>query len=82
MTALTSIRALATALAAYPLATLPALAQSTSIDTAPVETNEFGEFIGTILIGESRRGVQTDTATPETIISAEELEQRQASTLA
>lgn len=82
MTALTSIRALATALAAYPLATLPALAQSTSIDTAPVETNEFGEFIGTILIGESRRGVQTDTATPETIISADELEQRQASTLA
>lgn len=77
MTARTSIRALAAVLAAYPVTTLPALAQTTDVDT-----DAFGTYIGTVLIGESRRGIQTDTATSETVISAEELEARQASTLA
>jgi hemoglobin/transferrin/lactoferrin receptor protein len=44
--------------------------------------SEFGDFIGTVLLGESRRGVQTDTATATTELSQEELDARQASTLA
>ena len=38
-------------------------------------------FIGSILIGESRRGVQTETATSETVIDQDELDARQGATL-
>lgn len=39
-----------------------------------------GDLIGTATIGDSLRGVATDTATPETIIDQEELDARQATT--
>lgn len=45
-------------------------------------TNTDGEFIGTVTLGESRRGVQTDVAASETIITQDEIEARQASTVA
>ncbi|EIZ81150.1 TonB-dependent receptor plug [Novosphingobium sp. Rr 2-17] len=40
------------------------------------------EFLGTVDIGESTRSVQTNTATPKTVINREEIEERQASTIA
>jgi hemoglobin/transferrin/lactoferrin receptor protein len=60
-------------------AATPALVQPS---TAQEMTNGFGDFIGTVQIGESRRGVQTDTAAATTELSQEELDARQASTLA
>ncbi|MFW6299927.1 MAG: TonB-dependent receptor plug domain-containing protein, partial [Oceanicaulis sp.] len=53
----------------------PALAQD-------AEPEDGGEFIGTITLGESKREVQTDTATPVTRIDQEEIDDRQASTIA
>lgn len=41
-----------------------------------------GEFIGTIQLGESKRAVQTDTAAPVTVIDKEEIDDRQAGTIA
>ena len=43
---------------------------------------EEGEFLGTITLGESKREVQTDTATPVTIIDRTEIRDRQATTIA
>lgn len=43
---------------------------------------EEGEFLGTITLGESKREVATDTATPVTTIDREELRDRQATTIA
>ena len=43
---------------------------------------EEGEFLGTITLGESKREVQTDTATPITIIDRTEIRDRQATTIA
>ena len=40
------------------------------------------EFLGTIDIGESTRAVQTNTATPRTVINRKEIEDRQANTIA
>ena len=40
-----------------------------------------GDLIGTVTIGDSLRGVVTDTAAPETTIDQEELDARQATTL-
>ncbi|MEM8986044.1 MAG: TonB-dependent receptor [Pseudomonadota bacterium] len=45
------------------------------------ETGE-GEFLGTITLGESKRAVQTDTAVPITVIDKEEIDDRQAGTIA
>ncbi len=39
-----------------------------------------GDLIGTVTIGDSLRGVATDTATPKTVIDQEELDARQATT--
>lgn len=75
MTTHTSLRALVTALAVAPVFATSAIAQD-SVDTS------FGDYIGTVTLGESRRGIQTDTATSQTEISQEELDARQASTLA
>lgn len=74
MTTQTSLRALMTALAIAPVFVTSAIAQDA--DTS------FGDFIGTVTLGESLRGIQTDTATSETEISQDELDARQASTLA
>lgn len=41
-----------------------------------------GEFLGTLTLGESKRAVKTDTATPETTIDQEEIDDRQAATIA
>lgn len=39
-------------------------------------------FLGTLTLGESKREVQTDTATPVTVVDQEEIEDRQAGTVA
>ncbi len=39
-----------------------------------------GESLGVLILGESRRDVQTDTAAPETILDQDEIDSRQAST--
>lgn len=44
--------------------------------------SETGEFLGTLTLGESKRDVQTDTATPVTLVDQEEIEDRQAGTIA
>lgn len=49
---------------------------------ANADENADGEFIGTLDIGASTRAVQTDTAVAVTIVGKEELEERQASTIA
>ncbi|MCX7567314.1 TonB-dependent receptor [Sulfitobacter sp. F26169L] len=41
-----------------------------------------GAFLGTLLLGESKREVQTDTATPVTNVDQEEIDDRQAGTIA
>ena len=43
---------------------------------------EDSEFLGTITLGESKREVQTDTATPVTTIDRAEIRDRQATTIA
>lgn len=45
------------------------------------ETGE-GEFLGTLTLGESKREVQTDTPVAITVIDKEEIDDRQASTIA
>lgn len=40
------------------------------------------EFLGTVDIGESTRTIQTQTATPKTVINRQEIEERQAATIA
>ncbi|SPJ30696.1 TonB-dependent heme receptor A [Falsiruegeria mediterranea M17] len=49
---------------------------------AAQETGEDDEFLGTIELGESKREVQTSTAVPVTNIDQEEIDDRQASTIA
>lgn len=41
-----------------------------------------GDILGTIILGESKRKVQTDTAIPSTVVDQEEIEDRQAGTVA
>lgn len=64
-------------------ATLILLMSSTTLAFAQ-ETPDAnsGEFLGTLTLGESKRDVQTDTATPETVIDQAEIDDRQASTVA
>lgn len=54
---------------AYVILTQAALAQD-------------GDFLGTIQLGESKRDVQTDTATPVTRVDQEEINDRQGDTIA
>ncbi|MCE8006148.1 TonB-dependent receptor [Aestuariivita sp.] len=51
------------------------------INPATAQEAEDG-FLGTIALGESKREVQTDTATPVTVVDQEEIEDRQAGTVA
>jgi hemoglobin/transferrin/lactoferrin receptor protein len=51
-------------------------------DSAEPEPGAEEEFLGTIDIGESARSIQTGTATSSTIIRREEIEDRQANTIA
>lgn len=55
-------------------ALLPASAIAQGIDTP--------QDLGTIVLGESKREVQTETATPVTVVDQEEIDDRQASTIA
>jgi hemoglobin/transferrin/lactoferrin receptor protein len=50
------------------------LAQATAAQDA--------DFLGTIQLGDSKREVQTDTATPVTVVDQEEINDRQAGTIA
>ena len=63
----------ATAIVSAVLLQAPASAQETA-------ESETGEFLGTLTLGESKRDVQTDTATPVTVVDQEEIEDRQAGT--
>ena len=65
----------ATAIVSAVLLQAPASAQETA-------ESETGEFLGTLTLGESKRDVQTDTATPVTVVDQEEIEDRQAGTVA
>ncbi|NHK27142.1 TonB-dependent receptor [Parvularcula flava] len=62
------------------VSTLAAIATASAQDESSGE--EDSEFLGTITLGESKRAVQTDTATPVTVIDQEEADDRQASTIA
>ncbi|MEM1380717.1 MAG: TonB-dependent receptor [Pseudomonadota bacterium] len=46
------------------------------------ETDEDSQFLGTLTLGTSKRAVQTDTATPLTVIEQTEIDDRQANTVA
>jgi len=58
-----------------------ALGSTAMAQDAEAESDE-GEFLGTITLGESKREVQTDTATPVTTIDRTEIRDRQATTIA
>lgn len=46
------------------------------------DVSDDGEILGTIILGESKRDVQTDSAIPSTIVDQDEIEDRQAGTIA
>ncbi|MEM9085023.1 MAG: TonB-dependent receptor [Pseudomonadota bacterium] len=73
-------RASTFALAALALPT--SLAAQDTDEEDEVEETEDGQEIGTVDIGESVRAIQTDTATPTTVINREEILDRQANTVA
>ncbi|ACT59169.1 TonB-dependent receptor domain-containing protein [Hirschia baltica] len=70
-----SATAMAVALAAHQVAS------AQEIENTSAQVSD-GEFLGTLTLGESKRDVQTDTATPVTTIDQEEIEDRQAGTIA
>ncbi len=49
---------------------------------AQTATAQEADFLGTIQLGDSKRDVQTDTATPITVVDQEEIDDRQADTIA
>ena len=62
---------------------LPALAQQAAEVSAEEDETEASEgFLGTITLGESKRAVQTQTATSVTVIDEEEIRDRQGGTVA
>tara|TARA_B100000678_G_scaffold291620_1_gene309904 strand:- start:354 stop:2360 length:2007 start_codon:yes stop_codon:yes gene_type:complete len=78
----TLLNALRTGTAAIALLALQQSLVAQAQDDAPPATTEDGEFLGTLTLGESKREVQTDTATPVTVVDQEEIEDRQANTIA
>jgi len=58
------------------------IALALSLSFTALVVAEEGEFIGTIELGESKRQVQTDTARALTVIDQDEINDRQASTIA
>ncbi|MEM9880184.1 MAG: TonB-dependent receptor plug domain-containing protein, partial [Pseudomonadota bacterium] len=46
------------------------------------ESDDEGEFLGTLTLGTSKRAVQTDTAAAKTVIDQAEIDDRQANTVA
>ena len=61
---------------------MPASLAAQETDEDEVEETEDGQEIGTVDIGESVRSIQTNTATPTTVINREEILDRQANTIA
>ncbi|MEQ3746129.1 MAG: TonB-dependent receptor [Henriciella sp.] len=59
-----------------------AAAQEEADTSSETEANEDGEFLGELTLGQSKREVQTGTATPLTTIKQEEIDDRQANTIA
>ncbi|MEM9179028.1 MAG: TonB-dependent receptor [Pseudomonadota bacterium] len=59
-----------------------AVAQEEADTASETEASEDGEFLGELTLGQSKREVQTGTATPLTTIKQEEIDDRQASTIA
>lgn len=54
-----------------------------TINTAALHAQEADQgFLGTLVLGESKRKVQTDTAIPQTTVDQEEINDRQAGTVA
>ncbi|MFQ1701405.1 TonB-dependent receptor domain-containing protein [Loktanella agnita] len=49
---------------------------------AQTATAQEAEFLGTVQLGDSKRDVQTDTATPITVVDQDEINDRQADTIA
>lgn len=49
---------------------------------AQTATAQEADFLGTVQLGDSKRDVQTDTATPITVVDQEEIDDRQADTIA
>jgi len=58
-----------------------ALAMTATVGTAQDLSEDEG-FLGFLVLGNNKRDVQTDTATPETTINAEEIQDRQAGSIA
>lgn len=78
-----SARAMGGAAVIAFLAAVPAFAQDSAAgDQDRSETERGEDFLGTVDIGKSTRAIRTDTATPVTVIDREEIEDRQASTIA
>ncbi|MEM0986606.1 MAG: TonB-dependent receptor [Pseudomonadota bacterium] len=71
-----SASALALMLAFQP----SAIAQDS--DEPEADNAQEGEFLGTLTLGESKREVRTDTPVPITVIDKQEIDDRQASTIA
>ena len=59
-----------------------ATAQEEAEAASETEISEDGEFLGELTLGQSKREVQTGTATPLTTIKQEEIDDRQANTSA
>lgn len=59
-----------------------AMAQDEPDTPSETEVNEDGEFLGELTLGQSKREVQTGTATPLTTIKQDEIDDRQANTIA
>jgi len=64
---------------------MPAFAQQAEVAVEELEAEKSDPvegFLGTITLGESKRAVQTQTATPVTVIDEKEIRDRQAGTVA
>jgi len=58
-----------------------ALAMTATVSAAQ-DLDDGDGFLGLLVLGNNKRDVQTDTATPETVINAEEIQDRQAGSVA
>lgn len=58
------------------------MAQAQAQAQESAEDGDEKEFLGTVDIGESSRAIQTGTAVPKTVINRQEIEERQANTIA
>ncbi|PRZ47655.1 TonB-dependent receptor domain-containing protein [Tritonibacter scottomollicae] len=58
-----------------------ALAVTATVSAAQ-DLDDGDGFLGLLVLGNNKRDVQTDTATPETVINAEEIQDRQAGSVA